>query len=191
MRVDRIELSKNILRGFLAYDHLLADRPEWRGRVVFGAFVYPSREGVEAYRRYREDVDRTIADINDRWGTDDWQPIVYEPDDDYLRSVAALRRADAVVVNPIRDGLNLVAKESVLLNERDAVLLLSEGAGAWDELASDVVAIDAYDVVAAAESLHRALAMEPTERADRAGRLRAVVAERTPARWLADQLAQV
>lgn len=191
VRVDRIELSKNILRGFLAYDHLLAERPDWRGRVVFGAFVYPSREGVEAYRRYREDVDRTIADINDRWGTDDWQPIVYEPDDDYLRSVAALRRADAVVVNPIRDGLNLVAKESVLLNERDAVLLLSEGAGAWDELGSDAVAIDAYDVVAAAESLHRALDMGSAERATRARRLRDVVAERTPARWLADQLAQV
>ena len=191
VRVDRIELSKNILRGFLAFDHLLASRPEWRGRVVFGAFVYPSREGVEAYRRYREDVDRTIAEVNERWGTEDWTPIVYEPDDDYLRSVAALRRADAVVVNPIRDGLNLVAKESVLLNERDAVLLLSEGAGAWDELADDVVPIDAWDVVAAAGSLHRALAMGADERAERAGRLRRAVAGRTPARWFADQQAQV
>ncbi len=191
VRVDRIELSKNILRGFLAYDHLLATRPGWRGRVVFGAFVYPSREGVEAYRRYREDVDRTIAEVNARWGTDDWTPVVYEPDDDYLRSVAALRRADAVVVNPIRDGLNLVAKESVLLNERDAVLLLSEGAGAWDELSADVVPIDAYDVVAAADAMDRALAMEGDERARRAARLRRTVAERTPARWFADQLAQV
>lgn len=191
VRVDRIELSKNILRGFLAYDHLLTDRPEWRARVVFGAFVYPSREGVEAYRRYREDVDAVITDINERWGTEDWQPIVYEPDDDYLRSVAALRRADAVVVNPIRDGLNLVAKESVLLNERDAVVLLSEGAGAWDELGGDVVEIDAYDVVAAADALHRALTMGRDERSSRAARLRRTVAERTPARWLADQLAQV
>lgn len=191
VRVDRIELSKNILRGFLAYDHLLATRSEWRQRVVFGAFVYPSREGVEAYRRYREDVDQTIAQVNERWATPDWTPIVYEPDDDYPRSVAALRRADAVMVNPIRDGLNLVAKESVLVNERNAVLLLSEGAGAWDELSSDVIPIDAYDVVAGAESLHRALSMSGEERATRTTRLRQTIAQRTPARWLADQLAHV
>ncbi len=191
VRVDRIELSKNILRGFLAYDHLLASRPEWQGRVVFGAFVYPSREGVAAYRHYREDVDRTIEEVNQRWGTDDWVPIIYEPDDDYLRSVAALRRADAVVVNPIRDGLNLVGKESVLLNERDAVLLLSEGAGAWDELSDGVVPIDAWDVVAAADALHQALTMGAEERSTRAARLRRTIADRTPARWLADQQAQV
>ncbi len=192
VRVDRIELSKNIRRGFLAYDQLLATRPEWRGRVTFGAFVYPSRQDVPAYRRYREDVDATVAEINDRWGADGWTPIVYETDDDYPRSVAALRRADAVLVNPVRDGLNLVAKEAVLLSDRDAVVLLSEGAGAHDELSgpSAAVTVDAYDVVAAAETLHHALAMAPDERAARAAALRTRVAERTPERWLADQLAQ-
>jgi trehalose 6-phosphate synthase len=190
VRVDRIELSKNILRGFQAYGELLAAHPEWRGRVVFGAFVYPSREGVAAYRRYTTDVERVITEINDTWGTDDWTPIAYEPGDDYLRSIAALRRADAVVVNPIRDGLNLVAKEAVVLSDRDSVLLLSEGAGAWDELGEDAVRIDAHDLVAAAESLHRALAMDAGERSQRAARLRRTVAERTPAAWLADQLAQ-
>ncbi len=191
VRVDRIELSKNIRRGFLAYDHLLATRPEWRGKVVFGAFVYPSRQDVPAYRRYREAVDATVAEVNERWGTADWTPILHEDDDDYPRSVAALRRADAVLVNPIRDGLNLVAKEAVLLSERDAVVLLSEGAGAHDELAdAGVVTVDAWDVVAAAETLHQALSMDPTERADRAARLRTAVADRTPRRWLDDQLGQ-
>lgn len=192
VRVDRIELSKNIRRGFLAYDHLLATRPEWRGRVVFGAFVYPSRQGVDAYRRYRSDVERTVAAINERWGTDDWQPVLYEPDDDFPRSVAALQRADAVLVNPIRDGLNLVAKEAVLLSTRDAVLLLTTGAGAWDELggAGAGLTIDAYDVVAAAASLAQALDMPSAERAERAELLRRRVASRTPATWLAEQLAR-
>lgn len=192
VRVDRVELSKNIRRGFLAFDHLLATRPEWRERVTFGAFVYPSRENVPAYRRYREALDATVAEVNARWGTDSWTPIVYETDDDYPRSVAALRRADAVLVNPVRDGLNLVAKESVIVSDRDAVLLLSEGAGAHDELSGPeaAVTVDAWDVVAAADALHRALAMDADERGRRAARLRERVAERTPARWLADQLAQ-
>jgi trehalose 6-phosphate synthase len=191
VRVDRIELSKNIRRGFLAYDHLLATRPEWREKVVFGAFVYPSRQDVPAYRRYREAVDATVAEINERWGTATWTPIVHEDDDDYPRSVAALRRADAVLVNPIRDGLNLVAKEAVLLSDRDAVVLLSEGAGAHDELAGAALTVDAWDVVAAADSLHQALTMPASERAERAATLRTRVADRTPTRWLADQLAQV
>jgi len=191
VRVDRIELSKNITRGFLAFDQLLASRPEWRGRVTFGAFVYPSRQDVPAYRRYREEADQVVAAINDQWGSESWTPIVYETDDDYPRSVAALRRADAVLVNPIRDGLNLVAKEAVLLSDRDAVVLLSEGAGAHDELAGPdaAVTVDAYDVVAAAETLHRALSMPADERAARAATLRTRVADRTPDRWLQDQLA--
>lgn len=189
VRVDRIELSKNILRGFLAYDHLLESRPEWRERVVFGAFVYPSRENVPAYRRYREDVEATIERVNERWGTSGWQPIAYEPADDYPRSVAALQRADAVLVNPVRDGLNLVAKEAPLLSERDAVLLLSRGAGAWDDLEGAAVEVDAWDVVAAAESLHQALSMGAAERAERASDLRQRIGRHSPTTWLRAQLA--
>lgn len=191
VRVDRVELSKNIVRGFLAYDHLLATRPEWRGRVTFGAFVYPSRENVPAYRAYREAVDAVVATVNDRWGTPDWTPIRYEPRDDYPRSVAALRRADAVLVNPVRDGLNLVAKEAPLLNERDAALVLSPGAGAFDELADAAVAIDPYDVVAGAAALEAALAMPADERTARAGTLRDLALRHSPATWLDAQLAQL
>jgi len=193
VRVDRIELSKNIRRGFLAFDHLLRVHPEWRGRAVFAAHVYPSREGVPAYRRYREAVDATVAEVNDRWGTGDWTPIRHEASDDYPASMAALGRADAVLVNPVRDGLNLVAQEAMLVSERDAVLALSRGAGSHDSLGRPDAAltIDAYDVVAAGETLHRALSMPADERRARAATLRARVAERTPSRWLADQLAQV
>lgn len=191
VRVDRIELSKNILRGFAAYDHLLATRPEWRGRVIFGAFVYPSREGVAAYRRYREDVDAAVAAINARWATPGWDPIHYDASDDYPRSVAALRRADAFLVNPVRDGLNLVAKEGPLVNDRDAVLLLSRGAGAWDEIGDLAVTVPAFDVVGTADALAVALGRTRDERAETAARLRRRIAERTPTDWLADQLAAV
>ena len=139
-RVDRIELSKNLLRGFAAFDLLLERHPELRERVVFGAFGYPSRQGVPAYAEYRTAVDAEVARLNRRWGTDDWQPVLYDDSDDYPRSVAGLRRADVLLVNPIRDGLNLVAKEGPLVNDRDAVLLLSTEAGAWDELSSAGVA---------------------------------------------------
>ncbi len=190
-RVDRIELSKNLVRGFLAYEDLLERHPEWLGRVVFGAFVYPSRTGVPAYRTYRQEVDATVARINERFGTSTWTPIHLDASDDYALSLAALTLADVVMVNPIRDGLNLVAKEAPLLNQRDAVLLLSPEAGAWDELADAALPVHPFDITGTADTLHRALAMDPDdpERVARAARLRELAAARSPGDWLDDQLA--
>ena len=139
----------------------------------------------------RDDVsdDELIARINATWATPTWTPIVYDPRDDFPRSVAALRRADVLLVNPVRDGLNLVAKEGPLLNQRDGVLVLSTEAGAHDEIgAAGAVAVNPFDVAATADALHRALSMPAGERASRAGSLRAVVERRSPADWLADQL---
>jgi len=190
VRVDRIELSKNVLRGFQAYEALLEAEPERRGTVVFGAFCYPSRLGVPAYDRYAKAVVAKVQEVNARFGTDTWTPIHYDPTDDYPRSVAALQRADVVVVNPIRDGLNLVAKEAVLLSDRDAQLVLSPEAGAWEELGDrGVWEADPYDVGATARALAAALDVAPAERAERAASLRAAVSARTPADWLAEQLA--
>lgn len=188
-RVDRIELSKNVVRGFRAFDELLDRHPEWRDRVVFGAFVYPSREGVDDYLSYRQEVEAEVARINARWGTADWTPILYDGSDDYPRSIAALQSYDVLLVNPIRDGLNLVAKEGPLLNERDGVLLLSPEAGAYAELAGGVIPVDPYDVAGTAEALHRALLLDADERAAMAARGRALAGARVPADWLADQLA--
>ena len=129
VRVDRIELSKNLLRGFHAFDLLLEEHPEWRERVVFAAFVYPCREGLPEYLAYRQEVEGLVERINARWATDGWTPILYDAGDDFPRSVAALQRSDVLLVNPIRDGLNLVAKEGPLLNERDGVLALSHRGG--------------------------------------------------------------
>jgi trehalose 6-phosphate synthase len=190
-RVDRIELSKNLLRGFAAFDLLLERHPELRSRVVFGAFGYPSREGVRAYAEYRAAVEAEVARVNRRWGTADWVPVLYDDSDDYPRSVAGLRRADVVLVNPIRDGLNLVAKEGPLVNDRDAVLLLSTEAGAWDELAGAAWPVHPFDIVGTADALHRALTLGPQERAEHATAVRAIAAGRTAKDWLADQVAAV
>jgi len=188
-RVDRIELSKNLLRGFLAFEELLGTHPEWVERVVFAAAVYPSREGLAEYLSYRQEAEGLVRRINDTWATPGWTPILWDTSDDYPRSVATLRRADVLLVNPVRDGLNLVAKEGVLVNERDGVLALSREAGAWEELAGVALEVHPFDVAGTADVLHAALSLGPDERRAAATALRSRVAARTPADWWADQLA--
>jgi trehalose 6-phosphate synthase len=188
LRVDRIDPSKNIVRGFLAFDLLLAEHREWRERVVFVAKLNASRETLPEYQAYRTEVEVAAARLNDRWATADWQPVVLDSRDAYAQAIAALTRYDVLVVNPVKDGLNLVAKEGPLVNERDGVLCLSPDAGAWDEMGAAALAVHPFDLDQAAATLHAALAMPSAERADRATRLRAAAAARTPRDWLADQL---
>jgi trehalose 6-phosphate synthase len=187
-RVDRIELSKNLLRGFLAYDELLETHPEWRGQVVFSASVYPSRTTLADYLGYTSEVRGLIDRINDRWGTDQWTPVHVDADDDFAASVNVLQRYDVLLVNPVRDGLNLVAKEGAAVNQRDGVLALSRESGVFDELGQWSVALNPFDVSATAEALHTALSMPDDERAERAAGLRAAAKARTPHDWLRDQL---
>jgi len=186
VRADRIEMSKNILRGFHAFDELLETRPELRGKVVFGAFLYPSRTGLADYLAYGQEVVALARLINEKWGADDWTPVLVDTNDDYPRSVAAMRRADVILVNPVRDGLNLVAKELALVNERNGVLVLSERAGATDELGAHALVINPFDVSATAEALGSALDMDPAQRASRAKGLHKAVCARTPEDWFAD-----
>jgi trehalose 6-phosphate synthase len=188
-RVDRLELSKNVVRGFRAFDDLLAVHPEHRGRVTFVACCYPSRLGVPAYARYRDEVVAVVDEVNDRWARPGWTPIQLDLDDDYARSIALLRRADVVLVNPIRDGLNLVASEAMLVSERDAVLCLSPEAGAHEHLGEHAVTTPPFDVAGTADTLHAALTMELDDRRSRAAQLRRLAEARTPRDWLADQLA--
>jgi trehalose 6-phosphate synthase len=188
LRVDRIELSKNLLRGFLAFDDLLRTRPEWRGKVVFAAFVYPSREGLPEYLAYRQEVETLAEQLNATWATPGWEPVLLDTSDNFARSVAALMRYDVLLVNPVRDGLNLVAKEGPLLNERDGVLALSREAGVWEELSDAALEINPFDVAGTADVLATALTMTASERAEHARGLRAVASSRTPRQWLDDQL---
>jgi trehalose 6-phosphate synthase len=188
LRVDRVEPSKNIVRGMLAFEELLEAYPQWRDEVVHIALVYPSRQGLAEYLAYGADVTHTAERINRTWGTATWTPIVLHVEDDRPRSLAALTISDVLLVNPVRDGLNLVAKEGALLNQAGGVLVLSREAGAWEELSDGALGVNPFDVSGTADALHRALSMDPEERADRAARLRSTVLSRTAADWLEDQL---
>ena len=188
VRVDRMELSKNLLRGFWAFEELLEQEPAHRERVVFVALAYPTRQGLPEYLAYQDEVESTVARINERWATPGWTPIVLEIEDDYPRSLAALTRYDVLHVNPVRDGLNLVAMEGPVVNARDGVLALSREAGAFDRLAAGALEVNPFDVTGTATVLARALALDPAERASRAAALRDAVLARRPADWLDDQL---
>ncbi len=187
-RVDRIEPSKNIVRGFEAYDLFLTEHPEWHERVTFVASIYPSRQNLATYQAYRQEVETRVAQVNRRHGTETWRPIELDTRDDFPSSVALLRRADVLMVNPVRDGLNLVATEGALVNERDVVLLLSPEAGSFDTLADVVIAVPPFDLAATADAMGRALDLDTAERSRRFRALRSRASERTPANWLDDQL---
>ncbi|MFH8800371.1 trehalose-6-phosphate synthase [Streptomyces sp. NPDC017936] len=188
VRVDRTELSKNIVRGLLAYRQLLDDHPEWHERVVHVAFAYPSRQDLAVYREYTAEVQRVAREINDRYRTADWTPVVLHVKDDFARSLAAYRLADVALVNPIRDGMNLVAKEVPVVSDRGCALVLSREAGAYWELGEDALVVNPYDVLETARALHEALSMGPEERAERTKRLAAAATALPPAQWFLDQL---
>ncbi|MFF0429301.1 trehalose-6-phosphate synthase [Streptomyces sp. NPDC004520] len=188
VRVDRTELSKNILRGLQAYRELLTTHPEWRDRVVHLASAYPSRQDLEAYRAYTAAVRSLAAEINAEFGTADWQPVLVSVEDDFTRSLAAYRLADVALVNPVRDGMNLVAKEIPVVSETGCALVLSREAGAYEELHEDALVVNPFDVTETAEALHTALTMPPSERADRTKRLAATATSLPPQRWFLAQL---
>ncbi|MFI5876573.1 trehalose-6-phosphate synthase [Streptomyces sp. NPDC051445] len=188
VRVDRTELSKNIVRGLLAYRQLLEDRPDWRERVVHVAFAYPSRQDLAVYRDYMAEVQRLSEEINDRYGTPGWTPVLLNLKDDFARSLAAYRLADVALVNPIRDGMNLVAKEVPVVSEEGCALVLSREAGAYWELREDAITVNPYDVLETARALHEGLSMKPEERAERTKRLAAAATALPPAQWFLEQL---
>jgi trehalose 6-phosphate synthase len=189
VRVDRTELSKNIVRGLEAYRELLRTHPEWHGKVVHFAFAYPSRHDLPEYREYTAAVQRTARQIEDEFAEPGWDPLLLEVDDDYPRSLAACRLADVMLVNPIRDGMNLVAKEGPILSDRGCALVLSTEAGAAAELGDNALLVNPFDISQTARALHEALAMGADERKRRGTALAAAAAAMPPSRWFADQLA--
>jgi len=188
VRVDRTELSKNIVRGLLAWRDLLRAHPEWHGRVVHLAFAYPSRHDLPEYREYTAVVQRTAAEVNDEFATADWTPLVLAVDDDYPRSLAAMQLADVLVVNPVRDGMNLVAKEGPVLSERGVALVLSREAGAVHELGPDALVVNPFDLTATAAAIDTALRMDDGERRERSARLAVAASALPPREWLAAQV---
>lgn len=186
VRVDRIELSKNVLRGFLAFEQLLARRPSAAADVLFVALQYMSRPRVAEYRRYVGRCMAVVQQINERFarGSADEGPLSLSILDDYSRSLAGLRLADTLLVNPVYDGLNVIAKQGCVLTDRDAVLVLSRNAGVWEELGSAALGVNPFDVSDTADALDTALDMSGAERARRARRLRKLASIATPESWV-------
>jgi len=188
LRIDRIEPSKNIVRGFLAFEEMLELHPEHHGQVTFLALLVPSRLDVNEYRRYLDDLMVTAGRVNATYGDSEWEPVRLLVGESYPRAVAAMHLYDVLLVNAIADGMNLVAKEGPILNGRDGVLILSERAGARQQLEPGALIVSPCDVYATAEALHQALVMPAEERQERAGRLRWIVEREDIADWLCRQL---
>jgi trehalose 6-phosphate synthase len=188
VRVDRLEPSKNILRGFLAYEALLQRQARLRGRISFLAFLVPSRTGLREYGQYGRMVQNAVDRINARFGRAGWRPVQLFYENDYAQALAGLSIADVVLVNPLVDGMNLVAKEAAVVSARDAVLVLSETAGAFDQMADGALAVAPADVAGTADALGQALAMPVEERRRRIAHLRRGVEREDITWWLRRQL---
>ena len=191
-RVDRAELSKNVLRGLRAFDEMLQRRPEMVDAVAHLVMLNPSRQALDDYRRYLDDCATLADDINSRHpATDGRKPVLFYAEDLFPRSVAGLQVADVLVANPISDGMNLVAKEGPLVNERDTVLVLSREAGAYAELDGVCLDVNPYDVAETSAAIEAALDMSDDERQERAARLREVAAANPPSAWIGAQLSAI
>jgi len=191
VRIDRTELSKNIVRGLNAFRELLRTTPEWHEKVVHLAFAYPSRHDLPEYREYTAAVQRTAHEINEEFGVPGWQPVRLEVSDDYPRSLAALSLADVLVVNPVRDGMNLVAKEGPVLSRAGCALVLSREAGAVAELAEWSLMVNPFDVSGTAAAIDAGLRMPADERRRRCLALASAATAAPPQDWLAAQLGAI
>jgi len=188
VKVDRVEPSKNLLRSIWAFEELLELRPKWRNRAVLLLLAYSSRQELPEYLAYSTEVELAARMLNERWAEGDWTPVVLEIADDPSRSLAALGLYDVLLINPVRDGMNLVAKEGPILNSRSGVLALSTEAGAHEELAGPAVSLNPFDVSETAAAIEAGLEMQPDEREQRAVELKRRATARTPEDWLSDQI---
>ncbi len=191
IRVDRADLSKNVLRGFTAFDVFLQDHPEFREKVTFIAHLQPSRQDVPEYEEYLDRIEALVAVVNHRHGTTDWMPIDLRIYENLPEAVARYKHYDLLMVNSLFDGMNLVAKEAPAVNQRDGVVMLSENTGSHEELGDCALTVNPFDIEDQADAIHRALTMDPEERALRARRLREIVDARDPGVWIDEQLADI
>jgi trehalose 6-phosphate synthase len=191
LRVDRADLSKNVLRGFTAFDLFLEQHPEFREKVTFVAHMMPSRQDVPEYVEYLEKVEAIVAVVNHRHGTTDWMPIDLKLRENLEEAIACYKHYDLLIVNAMFDGMNLVAKEGPLVNERCGVSLLSENTGAHEELGEFSLSVNPFDVQEQADAIYRALTMSDEERGWRAEGLKKIISARNPGDWVDDQLRDI
>jgi len=184
LRVDRTDPSKNILRGFRAFELYLESHPEMAGRVQMLALLDPSRQDVPEYAEYLQAVEVEAARVNDRLSYAGWRPIDLRVEDDFLDSVAAYAEYDVLLVNAIYDGLNLVAKEAPLVNERAGVVVLSENTGAHEELGAWAITVNPFDVADQADAIGAAIEMTSADREERARRIREHIRRHDVTEWV-------
>ncbi|MCL5048174.1 MAG: trehalose-6-phosphate synthase [Firmicutes bacterium] len=187
-RTDRLEPSKNLIRGFLAFEELLVENPSLRAKTVFFARTYLSREKSKYYQTYKKEVFDEVARINQRFGGDD--VIEFVTDDNYELSLAGMLIYDVLLVNPVRDGMNLVAKEGVAVNPKEGLLILSQEAGAYEEMRGGALGVNPYDVSETANAMKKALEMDNQEKSARNAQLSEVIMKNPPALWLSELLEQ-
>jgi trehalose 6-phosphate synthase len=191
VRIDRTDPSKNIVRGFRAFGVLLDQHPELRGRVTFLASLMPSRQDVPEYADYLAQVGGVVAEVNARHHMEGWQPIDMRLQEDLAFAVASYQLADVLVVNAVNDGMNLVAKEAVLANQRDGVLLLSENTGAHEELGEFALTVHPFDIQQQADAMYEALTMDRQRRRGLLELAADVVRGNDVERWLRRQMADL
>ncbi|HKC76796.1 MAG TPA: trehalose-6-phosphate synthase [Gaiellaceae bacterium] len=191
VRVDRTDPSKNIVRGFHAFALLLERHPELHRKVRMMALLAPSRQDIPQYAEYSAAVEQAAREVNDRFAREGWQPVELDIADDFFRSVAGYKQFDVLLVNPVFDGLNLVAKEAFLVNRNAGVLVLSENAGVHEELGEWALNVNPLDEVGQAEALYAALTLEPAERRRRAAAIRSHVRAHDIREWIEAQLADL
>ncbi len=187
VRIDRAEPNKNVVRGFKAYELLLARHPELRGRITFLAFLVPSRTHIRQYQRYTEEIQQAIEQVNHAFGTEEWQPIHLFMENNYTQAVAGMKLYDVLLVNTLIEGTNLVAKEGPVVNTRNGVLILSETSGVHHQLAGGALSVSPTDVEGTMEALYRAANMAPEERRQRGEALAAAVGREDVHHWVRQQ----
>lgn len=190
-RTDRADLSKNIIRGFQAYELFLHKYPQYQGKVKFLTTGKPTRQQIREYYDYYYDIMDIIEDINIKYGNDDWKPIELIFKADYKLVVAAFKNYDCMIVNPIADGMNIVPKEASAVNEQQGVIILSEKAGCFEELKEHVLPVNPYDISQTAEAYYNALQMDKIQRSKRFEDLQKVVAQRTIYHWISEQFEDI
>ena len=182
--MDRAEPSKNIIRGFKAFDKLLERYTEFRKKVRFVAFLVPTRSHLRLYQRYIQEITQLIEDINSKYGSEEWYPIDFFYENNYVQALAGMRLYDVLLVNAVIDGMNLVAKEGPTVNNCDGVLILSETVGAHDQLGQNALTVSPTDIEGTTQALYAALTMPPRERKRRAAALKKSIEAEDITDWL-------
>ena len=188
VRIDRAEPNKNVVRGFRAYELLLSRHPELNGKVKFLAFLVPSRTHIRQYQRYMDEIQQLIQQINGKFGTPGWQPIVPFIENNYTQAIAGMKLYDVLLVNTIIEGTNLVAKEGPVVNTRDGVLVLSSSSGVYRQLADNSLSVSPTDIEGTMEALYQAITMSPEERKKRAANLSDSICREDINHWIYQQM---